>query len=331
MTRRVQQQKAPFSLLDLWARPISFLPILGRIPGSDAVAALWLSAALEWQRQAGEGQGWTRPAVEWYDATLLSRREQDRARAFWKSLGIIATERIGGVRSPGNALAYTLDVQALDSMMRKHIESTMKPVPKRAKRTVRKCAKRTVPEVYETGVCSDSFVVLLTEETKNKSVRGSGGNDVSDTSRNDTEQPADKSARAPSFENLNSGEQPGKTPTLEQWTEFAKATWPVWDLDDIERAHLSAVASGWRKGRGAKISDWRAHAGVCWKVWSSSKRGVEAIAAAKISERDRRRREAATVASQTARQSENDPEAKRRADENRRALLEGLGIRKAAA
>lgn len=320
-------ERAPFSLLDIWARPISFLPILGRIPGSDAVAALWLSAALEWQRQAGEGAEWTRPSAEWYDATLLSRREQDRARAFWVGLGIVSTGRVGGVRSPGNALAYFLDVKELDNLVRKIIESTSKPLPKRAKRTVRKCAKRTVPELPVSVSCSDSSVVLPTEETENKSERGSGGNEVFESCTND-EQQADKSARAPSLKNSQM-EPRQDLPTAQEWADFARASWPVWNRDDIERAFLSVVSSGWKKGRGAKITDWKAYAGVCWKVWSTSKQGIEAIAGARVAEREKRRREASAVPRIVP--AAMDPEAKRKADENRRALLAGLGVRNVAA
>ncbi len=160
MTRAARRPTAPPFLHSgpVGASGISFLPILGRIPGSDAVAALWMSHALERQRQAGEGNTWICPSWEWYDATLLGRKEQERARRFWAGLGIVADLRAGGVAAPGNALAYVVNVRALDALVRSHLEDGAEPrtwsrfrsVPNGHFRSVpnghfRKCPKRTLP------------------------------------------------------------------------------------------------------------------------------------------------------------------------------------------
>lgn len=278
-----------FSILDLWARPISFLPILGRIPGSDAVAALWMSHALERQRQAGEGNTWICPAWEWYDATLLGRKEQERARRFWTGLGIVADLRAGGVAAPGNALAYVVNVRALDALVRSHLEEGPSPapggVPKRPKRTLPKRPKGTVPEMSKTDTSSIIPVVLPTEETGKESERGvQGGSETHHERGHDQQQAAGTAARARSSE-PGGGPCSSSQPSPEEWADHCRTTWPTWSADDISRAYLSAVAAGWRKSRGGRIRDWKAFAAVCAKVWEASREGQEAARRAKEQER----------------------------------------------
>ncbi len=322
-----------FSILDLWARPISFLPILGRIPGSDAVAALWMSHALERQRQAGEGNTWICPAWEWYDATLLGRKEQERARRFWAGLGIVADLRAGGVAAPGNALAYVVNVRALDALVRSHLEEGPSPapggVPKRPKRTLPKRPKRALPEMSKTDTSSRIPVVLPTEETGKESERGvQGGSETHHEREHDQQQAAGTAARARSSE-PGGGPCSSSQPSPEEWANHCRTTWPTWSADDISRAYHSAAAGGWRKSRGGKIRDWKAFAAVCAKVWEASREGQEAARRAQERAKEQARRAEGVRSLEAARRAGDGLTAEQR-EANRAALLQGLFGKRAA-
>lgn len=323
-----------FSILDLWARPISFLPILGRIPGSDAVAALWMSHALERQRQAGEGNTWICPAWEWYDATLLGRKEQERARRFWTGLGIVADLRAGGVAAPGNALAYVVNVRALDALVRSHLEEGPSPapggVPKRPKRTLPKRPKGTVPEMSQTDTSTIIPVVLPTEETGKESERGvQGGSETNHEREHDQQQAAGTAARARSSEPGGGPCSSSSQPSPEEWADHCRTTWPTWSADDISRAYLSAVAAGWRKSRGGRIRDWKAFAAVCAKVWEASREGQEAARRAKERAKEQERRAEGLRRLEAARTPASSLTPEER-EANRAALLQGLFGKRAA-
>ena len=335
MTRAARRPRRPlFSILDLWARPISFLPILGRIPGSDAVAALWMSHALERQRQAGEGNTWICPAWEWYDATLLGRKEQERARRFWTGLGIVADLRAGGVAAPGNALAYVVNVRALDALVRSHLEEGPSPapggVPKRPKRTLPKRPKRTLPEMSQTDTSSIIPVVLPTEETGKESERGvQGGSETHHEREHDQQQAAGTAARARSSEPGGGPCSSSSQPSPEEWADHCRTTWPTWSADDISRAYLSAVAAGWRKSRGGRIRDWKAFAAVCAKVWEASREGQEAARRAQERAKEQARRAEGVRSLEAARRAGDGLTAEQR-EANRAALLQGLFGKRAA-
>jgi hypothetical protein len=324
-----------FSILDLWARPISFLPILGRIPGSDAVAALWMSHALERQRQAGEGKTWICPSWEWYDATLLGRKEQERARRFWAGLGIVADLRAGGVAAPGNALAYVVNVRALDALVRSHLEEGPSPapggVPKRPKRTLPKRPKRTLPEMSQTDTSSIIPVVLPTEETGKESERGvqGGSNAPDERNERDQQQAAGTAARARSSEPGGGPCSSSSQPSPEEWADHCRTTWPNWNADDIARAYHSAAAAGWRKSRGGRIRDWRAFSVVCAKVWEASREGQEAARRAKEREKEQERRAESLRRLEAARTPASSLTPEER-EANRAALLQGLFGKRAA-
>lgn len=323
-----------FSILDLWARPISFLPILGRIPGSDAVAALWMSHALERQRQAGEGNTWICPAWEWYDATLLGRKEQERARRFWAGLGIVADLRAGGVAAPGNALAYVVNVRALDALVRSHLEEGPSPapggVPKRPKRTLPKRPKRALPEMSQTDTSSIIPVVLPTEETGKESERGvQGGSETHHEREHDQQQAAGTAARARSSEPGGGPCSSSSQPSPEEWADHCRTTWPIWSADDISRAYHSAAAGGWRKSRGGKIRDWKAFAAVCAKVWEASREGQEAARRAQERAKEQARRAEGVRSLEAARRAGDGLTAEQR-EANRAALLQGLFGKRAA-
>ena len=323
-----------FSILDLWARPISFLPILGRIPGSDAVAALWMSHALERQRQAGEENTWICPAWEWYDATLLGRKEQERARRFWTGLGIVADLRAGGVAAPGNALAYVVNVRALDALVRSHLEEGPSPapggVPKRPKRTLPKRPKRALPEMSQTDTSSIIPVVLPTEETGKESERGvQGGSETHHEREHDQQQAAGTAARARSSEPGGGPCSSSSQPSPEEWADHCRTTWPTWSADDISRAYHSAAAGGWRKSRGGKIRDWKAFAAVCAKVWEASREGQEAARREQERAKEQARRAEGVRSLEAARRAGDGLTAEQR-EANRAALLQGLFGKRAA-
>lgn len=332
MTQAARRPARPlFSILDLWARPISFLPILGRIPGSDAVAALWMSHALERQRQAGEGNHWICPGAEWYDATLLGRKEQERARRIWSDLGIVMNRRVGGVVSRGNALSFMVNVRALDDLVRAHLDTTPPAIPKRPKRTLPKRPKGTVPEMSQTDTSTIIPVALLTEEPgKNESEKGVWGkNETPESRTDDQQQAAATAARALHF---GQGGETCSKPTAEEWAEHCRTTWETWSAEDISRAYLSAVAAGWRKSRGGVIRDWRAYAAVCANVWANCREGKEAAKRAREAAREQAARADSLRRIQQAREAgEANALTPEQRAANQRALMSGLFGQRAAA
>lgn len=260
--------KNRFSLLDLYSRPISFLPILGRLAGSDAVCALWISAAMEWQKAAGEGVFWLRTAAEWSNACLLTRRDQERARRVWGKLGILHEKRAGALKGPGNALEFCLDLVALDALIRGGLDAKKEPFfvpPKCSKRTVQKSTKRTVQKSTDCAVVVDSTTLIY----KGMSVES----EESSSAKQQAAQP-------PRARNLTEFVEPTKA----EWVEHCKSINPTWQGIDIERAYHAARAGGWTRSRGGKIRDWKAHAETCNGVWLGSRAGQEATRAAKRAE-----------------------------------------------
>ena len=254
-----------FSLLDLYSRPISFLPILGRLAGSDAVCALWLSAAMEWQKAAGEGAFWIRTAAEWSNACLLTRRDQERARKVWKHLGILQEKRAGALKGPGNALEFCLDLAALDALIRGGLDAKKEPffvLPKCSKRTLLKSSIRTVQKCTVSPVVVDSTTLIY----KGMSVES----EESSSAKQQAAQP-------PRARNMTEFVEPTKA----EWVEFCRGINPTWQTIDIERAYNAARAGGWTRSRGGKIRDWKAHAETCNGVWLGSRAGQEAERAAK--------------------------------------------------
>jgi hypothetical protein len=80
------------ALLD---RPIAFHRIFRTITGST-VAALFLSQAWYWRDKGKDNQGWIyKTQAEWENETGLTRREQERARAELKTLGILHEKKEG--------------------------------------------------------------------------------------------------------------------------------------------------------------------------------------------------------------------------------------------
>lgn len=293
-----------------------------------------MSHALERQRQAGEGNTWICPAWEWYDATLLGRKEQERARRFWAGLGIVADLRAGGVAAPGNALAYVVNVRALDALVRSHLEEGPSPapggVPKRPKRTLPKRPKRTLPEMSQTDTSSIIPVVLPTEETGKESERGvQGGSETHHEREHDQQQAAGTAARARSSEPGGEPCSSSSQPSPEEWADHCRTTWPTWSADDISRAYHSAAAGGWRKSRGGKIRDWKAFAAVCAKVWEASREGQEAARRAQERAKEQARRAEGVRSLEAARRAGDGLTAEQR-EANRAALLQGLFGKRAA-
>lgn len=278
-----------FSLLDMYSRPISFLPVLGRLTG-DAIPALWLSAALEWQRIAGAGEWWTRTAPEWREACFLTRRDQERARRAWKALGVLEERRAGALERPGNALAFRVDVEALDALIRRAVSMSKSEISRASKcsnRTVQKCTKRTVQK------CTKRTVVVVSNLpiSKEQRVEGVGGEAQNESGKPDR-------ARTSSTKFV--------PPSLEEWRTHCRGLSPAWSLADVDRAHASARAAGWTKSRGGAIRDWRAHAETCLAVWRASREGREAERAARRAEpspEELERLERATRAAEEARRA----------------------------
>ena len=309
--------KNRFSLLDLYSRPISFLPILGRLAGSDAVCALWLSAAMEWQKAAGEGVFWLRTAAEWSNACLLTRRDQERARRVWGRLGILHEKRAGALKGPGNALEFCLDLIALDALIRGGLDAKNPPffVPsKSTKRTVQKSTKRTVLNCTVSPVVVDSTNLIYKEKR------------AESEERNEQKQQAAEPPRARTLTNF-------VEPTKAEWIEHCKSIDPTWQALDIERAYNSARAGGWTRGKGGRIRDWKAHAETCNCVWKSSRAGIEAARAARRAEPSpdmTKRLEAAAMAEEKRKQTAaTTPKADRGEVQAKHAeLLKLMGVKK---
>lgn len=85
----------PEYVLDtLGDRPVAFHPTFADVAGS-ALAGLFLSQAMFWQKVKGAGEWFYKTREEWHAETRMTRREQERARKQLVSLGILEEERRG--------------------------------------------------------------------------------------------------------------------------------------------------------------------------------------------------------------------------------------------
>lgn len=67
---------------------VAFHVAYAKLPGSDPVCALFLSQVSYWCSRAEDGVAWiTHQAM--YDQTGMSRKQQDRAAAYWESVGVM--------------------------------------------------------------------------------------------------------------------------------------------------------------------------------------------------------------------------------------------------
>lgn len=74
---------------------VAFHVAYAKLPGSDPVCALFLSQVSYWCSRAEDGVAWiTHQAM--YDQTGMSRKQQDRAAAYWESVGVM-TKFIKGI------------------------------------------------------------------------------------------------------------------------------------------------------------------------------------------------------------------------------------------
>lgn len=80
---------------ELLDRPIAFHRAFANVGGSVA-AGLFMSQAYYWSKRTTEPGGWFyKTGVEWTQETMLTRSEQENARARWKQLGVLEEHKHG--------------------------------------------------------------------------------------------------------------------------------------------------------------------------------------------------------------------------------------------
>jgi hypothetical protein len=103
-------------LLKILSRPIAFHRCLAELTGS-VTAGLMLSQALYWTPRAKDPEGWFwKTQDEWFEETMLSRKEQETARRRLKELGngSVWHEQLRGVPAK---LFYKIDLEALEALL----------------------------------------------------------------------------------------------------------------------------------------------------------------------------------------------------------------------
>jgi hypothetical protein len=103
-------------LLKVLSRPIAFHRCLAELTGS-VTAGLMLSQAVYWMDRTKDPDGWFwKTQDEWFDETMLSRKEQETARRRLKELagGAVWQEQLRGVPAK---LFYRVDMDALEALL----------------------------------------------------------------------------------------------------------------------------------------------------------------------------------------------------------------------
>ena len=103
-------------LLKILSRPIAFHRCLAELTGS-VTSGLMLSQALYWTPRAKDPDGWFwKTQDEWFEETMLSRKEQETARRRLKELGngSVWHEQLRGVPAK---LFYRIDLEALEALL----------------------------------------------------------------------------------------------------------------------------------------------------------------------------------------------------------------------
>ena len=91
---------------------VAFHVAYAKLPGSDPVCALFLSQVSYWCSRAEDGVAWiTHQAM--YDQTGMSRKQQDRAAAYWESVGVM-TKFIKGIPPK---IHYFIDYARLEQFL----------------------------------------------------------------------------------------------------------------------------------------------------------------------------------------------------------------------
>jgi hypothetical protein len=106
----------PMKLLKVLSRPIAFHRCLAELTGS-VTSGLMLSQALYWTEKTKDSDGWFwKTQDEWFDETMLSRKEQETARRRLKELGDgkVWFEQLRGVPAK---LYYRVDLDALEALL----------------------------------------------------------------------------------------------------------------------------------------------------------------------------------------------------------------------
>lgn len=81
---------------NLLRRPVAFYPAFAELGGS-VEAGLFLSQACYWTPRGNDDEGWFyKTQSDWHAETMLSRRQQEKARAHLVHRGLIS-ERLAGV------------------------------------------------------------------------------------------------------------------------------------------------------------------------------------------------------------------------------------------
>ncbi len=78
---------------------------------------------------------------------------------------------------------------------------------------------------------------------------------------------AERGAVAPPSPPARSRRDRSAPPTEEEWTAYARASWPEWAAHDIAGAWASYQSRGWRTTAGP-VRDWKAAARTCYHRWA---------------------------------------------------------------
>lgn len=103
-------------LLKILSRPVAFHRCLAELTGS-VTSGLMLSQAIYWTPRTKDSDGWFwKTQEEWFEETMLSRKEQETARRRLKELGngSVWHEQLRGVPAK---LFYRIDLDALEALL----------------------------------------------------------------------------------------------------------------------------------------------------------------------------------------------------------------------
>lgn len=240
---------------------VAYKTAYARLPGSDAVVAIFLSQVAYWSARSEDGWCWvTHDAME--EQTALTRRQQDRSTTVLVELKILEKE----LRGLPAKIHYRVDFDALDSILRTtKVVQNVQPV-------LCKSANHTIEKITEEITCTQTSAATGAAETVSEAQSTGTITAVTGTALTPPEAQSSEAQTKPLRKKRSPTPQHiprTPPPSQEELSEYMKSTWSWIPALEYEKCHAYHESRGWLDNRGKPWKDWRAVAKTWVTNWKS--------------------------------------------------------------
>ena len=238
---------------------VAFHVAYAKLPGSDPMCALFLSQVSYWCARSEDGVAWiTHQAM--YSQTGMSRKQQDRAAAYWSAQGVM-DKFIKGIPPKIHYFVYfdRLERLILDAELQQNDMSERDNlVVRNGQQVLSERGKTSREDSKEILSCVGS------SQQQSESASGISITTLSQALAQTLDQPL--SSRATPHSPLPpSPRKRFVPPTEDEWLAYCRLTFPTWKNSAAQSVHAYYVGVGWK----GKV-DWKACAKTCFhraKPW----------------------------------------------------------------